>query len=479
MPSRNLPTRVLLAAAVAAVLAVLLVPLAASATTAATPRHPFLTAIGYTQVSAPDQPLAFDRVKKAGAFGARVTLYWPTIAPTRPKEPTNPADPAYSWSASDGEIKRIAARGLSPLVMVYGTPKWAEAASGGAGAAPTTAALAAFTKAAVARYSGDSQALPRVRYWQLWAEPNIDRLLSPQFSGSTPVAAGIYRAMVNVFAPAVHAVPGNIVIAGGLAPFAHTGKALTAAPLRFMRAMLCMSAAANPRPTCAAKTSFDIWAIHPYTNGSPWHKALNRDDVSIPEIPQMEKLVQAAVSAGHVVGAKPVRYWVTEFSWDSNPPVSFGVPPQLEAQWVSEAFYRMWSFKIELVTWLSLRDVTGAPAGLYFGGSSFADDRPKPALAAFRFPFVAYPQKGRVLVWGRTPDSKAATVTIQRKSGSAWKSAATVKADRFGVFTSVLRTSPKGVLRARVASGSASLAFAVKAPKDVALRMPALGGGRR
>ena len=318
-----------------------------------------------------------------------------------------------------------------------------------------------------------------MKYWQLWAEPNINVRLSPQFLNGRAVAPAIYRTMLNAFAGPVHSVAGNLVVGGGLAPFQHTGSALTVAPLAFMRAMLCMSAAATPRATCTAKSSFDIWAIHPYTNGSPWHKALNRDDVSIPEIPKMQQLVQAAVAAGHVVGAQPMRYWVTEFSWDSNPPVSFGVPPQLEAQWVSEAFYRMWSFKIDLVTWLSLRDVKGAPAGLYFGGPAFAHDREKPALTAFRFPFVAYPVRAGVLVWGRAPAGKSAFVTIERKNGATWTTIATLKTDQFGVFVAGLKTASSGALRARVASPSAvSLPFTVSAPKDVSMPMRAFGGVR-
>ncbi|MDX6513210.1 MAG: hypothetical protein QOE36_2714 [Gaiellaceae bacterium] len=469
MRTHHLPTRMLLAVAAAATLAVVLVPLAATAPSySGEPRHPFVTAVAYNQTTSVNDPVAYNRVKAAGALAARVGLYWPTIATRRPLNPANPADGAYSWTAYDNQIKLIAARGMTPLVMIYGTPIWARDSYGGPGYAPVPAALADFMRAAVARYSGTFQSLPRVKYWQIWAEPNINVRLSPQFKNGRSVAPAMYRTMLNAIAGPVHSVPGNLIVGGGLAPFAHTGSALTMAPLAFLREMLCMSTGSTPHATCSAKTNFDIWGIHPYTNGSPWHHAENVDDVSIPEIPQMQRLIQAAVAAGHVVSAQPVRYWVTEFSWDSKPPVTFGVDQQLEARWVSEAFFRMWMFKIEVVTWLSLRDVTGAPAGLYFQGATFTNDVAKPALNAFRFPFVAYPTKAGVFVWGRTPSGKPAIVTIERKSGTAWSTTATLKTDQYGVFAAVLPTAPTGVLRARNPS-TTSPEFTVAPPTDVKL----------
>ena len=89
----------------------------------------------------------------------------------------------------------------------------------------------------------------------------------------------------------------------------------------------------------------------------------------------------------------------------------------------------MWSAGVSLVTWFTLRDQPLATSpyqsGLYFLGSTFARDRPKPALTAFRFPFVAYPAGKRISVWGRTPTSRAGAVVVEQRDASSWDVVAT------------------------------------------------------
>src|SRR5436190_1314924 len=90
-----------------------------------------------------------------------------------------------------------------------------------------------FVLAAVRRYSGTTQGLPRVRYWEAWNEPN--KVPGPEFK---PGAGDWYRELVNAFAQSAHTVQGNAVVAGGLAPF---GISTAVAPLAFMRSLLCLS----------------------------------------------------------------------------------------------------------------------------------------------------------------------------------------------------------------------------------------------
>jgi hypothetical protein len=240
-------------------------------------------------------------------------------------------------------------------------------------------------------------------------------------------------------------------------------------PLPFMRVMLCMSKKLTP--TCRSRSRFDVWAHHPYTSGGPNHHANLPDDVSLGDLPEMRRLLDAAIRAGHVESRQPIRFWVTEFGWDTSPPDPKGVPSRLHARWVAEAFYRMWSVGVSLVTWNQLRDepFPGSPfqSGLYFLGRTAEPVRPKPALRAFRFPFVALPEKGRVVTWGRTPKSTRGRVVLERRLGRGrWKRLAVLQADRHGIFQRTWKLRPGGYMRARLATGELSLPFAVKKTRD-------------
>jgi hypothetical protein len=228
--------------------------------------------------------------------------------------------------------------------------------------------------------------------------------------------------------------------------------------------MLCMSRPPH-RPTCGATAEFDAWSIHPYTSGPPTRKAFGRDDVSIGDLPEMRRLLSASIRYGHVFSARRVQFWVTEFSWDSDPPDRWGVPTALHARWIAEGLYRMWRAGVSTVTWFMTED---DPIGRspYQSGLYFADGRPKPAWQAFRFPFVAFVTGRRVYVWGRTPWGTPATVVVDHKAGRRWRRVATLRADSYGIFQRRLRISTRGSVRARIAGGGAyARPFSLRKPR--------------
>ena len=373
-------------------------------------------------------------------------------------------------------MKLAAARGLEPILSLEGAPEWAQTGPLGnfkAGTVrPDPVEFGLFARAMATRYSGQTSGLPRVRYFEAWNEPNVIAHLSPQTEGGRVVSPGHYRLMLERFAEAVHAVHSdNAVIAGGLSAFANPN---STGPMPFMRALLCMSAANRPLPGCTP-LSFDIWAQHPYTSGDATHHAISRDSVSLADLPRMRQLLLAAVRAGHVRPNAAIRFWVTEFSWDTTPDPR-AVPYRLHARWVAEALYRMWTHGVSLVTWFQLRDDKLDPrghqatyeSGLYFRCARGPScDRPKRALTAFRFPFVAYRSGSRVLVWGRTLGGARATVAVEQRSGGRWRRVATLRTDRYGIFQRRLRPRGAGDMRARASGAGSSLAFSLKRPKDV------------
>jgi hypothetical protein len=449
--------------------------------TAAAAQRPLETAIaGSGTFFGDDAGLAFGRTRDAGASTARLSFSWREAAPERPKDPTDPDDSAYRWRGLDRAVQLAFAQGLRPFIGINDAPSWAERGGGGRGGTnlPDPGELGRFAEAAARRYSGNFAGLPRVQLFEAWNEPNASFFLYPQERRGRPVSPAHYRLMLNAFAAGVHRVHAdNRVIAGSLFPFViKTRNAQSIGPLRFMRELLCMSKRLRPRKRCGEPVQFDIWGHHPYTSGGPTHRAGSPDSVSIRELPRMRRLLRAADRFKRIVHSGPLPFWVTEFSWDSKPPDPNGVPSGLHARWVAEALYRMWRSGVSLVTWFQLRDdaANGRPnsqvfqSGLYLRCSNGIEcDRPKLALNAFRFPFVAFRKGRRVSIWGRTPGGQPASVIVEQAVGGGWRPVIELRTNNVGVFTKRVRARKRGALRARLAGGGPeALPFSLKRPRD-------------
>jgi hypothetical protein len=381
----------------------------------------------YTSPDIATQTTAFNRSVEAGAGYSLIYVDWSTVAPfSKPLGfvAANPADPNYHWGAIDGAVRDASARGLRILLAVTRAPAWAEGpgrpTTGEAQPGtwkPDAGELGDFAKAIATRYSGNFGGLPAVRFWQLWAEPNLGVNLSPQFNGNTPVGFDVYRPMLNAFYNSVKAVsPQNQVLAGGTAQYgnltpAHGLSFQRMQPLDFWRGLLCRRTGKKGKrgrklirvPRCNPP-SFDIAAHHPINVGSPTRHALNADDASTPDIGKVSRVIKAGV------GKKPI--WATEIWWNSNPP-SRGVPLKTQARWLSQSFYLLWKQKVPVVFWFELRDLQ--PNGvdpIPTSGLLFRDGMPKPAFQAFRFPFAAQRvSRGNVRVWGIAPGAGRVSIT--------------------------------------------------------------------
>lgn len=412
--------------------------------------QPLVTGVSNLYTNA---PLAFQRTREAGADLVRIPLYWAGTAPTvQPPswEPENPDDPAYNWRNSDEAVVNATAAGLTPVLEVDGTPRWAQrcvapANLGGPSLCdPDPTALRQFAIAAARHYSGELAGVPRVRYWQPLNEPNLSTFFFPQYNtAGQALSPGLYRALLNGFYSAVKSVdPSNLVISAGLGPIAVPP--WTIGPLSFARQMLCMTGSRHPHPTggdCEGGVHLDIFAIHPYTTGAPSHQG-KANDVELGDLDKLQRLLAAADRAGRIKGAfKHTPLWITEFSWDSKPPDPGGLPLSTETQWAAEALHVAWAAGVTHFFWYSLDDQPHGSSykeanesGLYFRGPTLEQDRPKPVLTAFRFPFVAYPRASGLDVWGRTPTSARGRVSIQALRGRRWRRIGTLRADSHGIF---------------------------------------------
>jgi hypothetical protein len=419
----------------------------------------------------PTDGLAAKRVRDAGARALQVSVSWRQVAPTPPADPTNPADPAYDWSAPDQRIRLAVRNGLKPVAQLADTPGWAEQSSGGREGtnAPRPDDFARFALAAARRYSGSFADLPGVRDWAIWNEPNASYFFNPQRSGSQQLSPALYRTLVQQAGQAIKSVRGDSTVAGGeLFPFyVQNASAQAIAPLDFLRTLFCLP---GGQGSGCYSLPVDVISFHPYTTGGPDTQAAGPTGVSMGDLPEARRVVDQIGSGSLVQGRSSVGFWITEFSWDSSPPDPKGVPYALEARWVAEALNRAWRSGVTRFTWFLLRDdprESGFDSGLWTRCASGPQcDRPKPALQAFRFPFVAYKAtRGRISVWARTPAGSAGKVVVEQRVGKTWVRLAKITTDQYGIFNKTVKGKGSGVLRARFA-GESSASFSLKKPKN-------------
>ena len=418
--------------------------------------------------------LAFDRTASARAGTALIGVRWASVAPGNPGplfNARNPADPAYQWDAIDDAVRSADSHGLRVILLVTGAPRFAEGPNRPSTdrALPGTwrpdpADVADFGHAIATRYSGLFATLPRVRLYQLWAEPNLAVNLAPQRQGGHLISGNVYRGMLNAFYGAVKGVSGaNTVITGGTAPYGDLFPASGAVfprtqPVEFWRQVFCLKGRRLRPLKCPAPPRFDVISHHPINVGPPTRHAINAEDISTPDLGKLKRILRRAQRAGHVRprGKKPL--WATEIWWNSRPPVGSGVPLALHARWLEQSFYVLWKQKVRAVIWFEIRDYAPEPGiPIPRSGLFLRDGTVKPAFFAFRFPFVGDRlSRRRVRVWGTAP--QPGSVQIQRRKGGRWKRVRTLRAGSNRVFVGVIRLRGRAKLRA-VSAGEHSLTW--------------------
>ena len=142
------------------------------------------------------------------------------------------------------------------------------------------------------------------------------------------------------------------------------------------------------------------------------------------------------------------RLWATEIWWSSKPPDPRGIKAAKQARYIEQALYLLWRQGAKVVINLQVRDPAQGASQVY-AGVYFHDGKPKPALQAFRFPFVAdRASRDKVHVWGKSP--AAGRLAIERKAGGNWRAVKKVKVGRGKVFQAKLKLHGKQRLRATV-----------------------------
>lgn len=405
----------------------------------------------FADAPAPVQALWLSRAQSIGSSYVRLIAWWSNIAPARrPRgfKASNPRAHAYRWASLDETVRAAAAHGQNVILTANGAPIWAEEGPIPAGVVPgiwfpNAADFGAFAHALAERYSGHfpdplhrGRALPRVRFFQAWNEPNLPNYLMPQWgrakNGSwVPVSPGIYRSMLNSFYAGVKSVSrSDLVLSAGTGPYGDppaTGYGRMY-PVTFLQGLFCLTAGYRPA-ACPNPVHVDAVDDHPYSVG-PTVKAQNPGDISVPDQGKIWRILRTAARYRRVLPRGPKSIWITEIDWTSGPPST----PALQAHNLAVAMYEFWRQNVSHVSWYEIRDAPPAQknsfltAGLYTNAGIA-----KAAAAAYRFPFavVSLPHK-KMALWGRAPTT--GTASVQEVVHGRWRQIASLRTTYGGIF---------------------------------------------
>ena len=332
-----------------------------------------------------DEPTSvFPLMQQARTQVLRVNLYWGGrigVADRRPARATDPDDPAYDWTLYDRTVNYAAQHKIRILLSIYATPAWA---NGGAGLNVPPRAIADlnnFAYAAAKRYSGfypaeDGRALPAVKLWLAWNEPNLSIGLKQQFrrvGGRWVMQSAIdYTKLCNAVYGGVHRtlIRGEKVACGATAPRGNnspTSSRPTISPLAFMRAL-----------KSAGLRKFDAYAHHPYY-GSKIETPSSKPATNAVTMGNINTLIAELT---RLWGNK--RLWITEYGYQTNPPDrAFGVSYAKQAAYMKQAYaIARKNPRIDMMLWFLLRDEPRL--GGWQSGLLTRTGQKKPAFNVFR-----------------------------------------------------------------------------------------------
>jgi len=318
--------------------------------------------------------------------------------------------------------------------------------------------------------------LAKANMYEAWNEPNLKAFLSPQYETykgtQRLVAIEKYRVMLNAFYDGIKSVrPDAMVSVGGLGPYGSSSQGKEIDPQVFQRALLCLGGTLTRPKTlkCPTKAKFDAFSIHPYTFfGTPLTRAHSSSGGAFGNTPDFKKSIASAVARKTILPAGDKELWATEFGWITNPPgrfgggTSFGVAPNLAAQYVSEGIYRLWSWGVSKAFHFLLRDNPEFPAGIYFfpnGSTRDSQATPKPGLRAFRFPFIVIGESPNTKAWALSPCSGVGSrVSVQVSVRGRWRELGSFTPDDQRMINQTVAV-PSGATRARGVATSDGCSF--------------------
>ena len=443
-----------------------------------------------------------DEMRGLGADVIKISISWRDLAgggkPANPDDPN--AYPAAKWAPYDAAVQGAVARGIGVFLNVNGpAPDWAS--KGGSGTTrPNAGEFGHFARAVGTRYSGSftpaggttpapapgggapqpcivpplcgsamaaqAGALPAVKLWSIWNEPNLPVFLLPQRSSSKsryPVSPtlyrNLYRAAYGGLAATGHGK--DTILLGELLPVGKSSKTTRSSirPLDFLRELACVDRHYHAYKGSNAKargcTKFKALplsgiAYHPYAlAGGPTKRPPSSDDATIGTLSRVTKVVDRLRARKRFSGPSHPPLWLTEFGVQTDPPdYLFGAPIKRVPTYLgmSEriAMHNRRVYSYSQYPLVDDRTTSGFQSGLRFNNGNA-----KPGIyQEYKLPiFVRRTGRSSVAFWGgvRSAD-KGGTVTLFSRIGSKGKFKK-LKTAKLG---------PRGYFEVRATASSAS-----------------------
>jgi hypothetical protein len=328
---------------------------------------------GPTAVSGVSQ---FPIYAQLGAGIFQTSLAWSDVAPTKPAQGRDPADPAYRWPSDvDFAIREGRKYGIRVSILLTGTPGWANGGRESRFAPFRPRDFATFAAAASRRY-------PAVRHWMIWGEPSKASRFQPirksagrRMSRAQKKGPRLYARLLDASYSALKRVNRRNLVIGGNT---WTGGDVT--PLNFIRAM---------RLPSGRRPRMDLYGHNPFTARLP---DLGSDPLryGFADFSDLDTLTGWLDRYGYRTAKnRKLRLFLSELvipTGHKNVEFNFWVDRSTQARWLRAALkITRRSRRIYTLGYLGLYDDPPRPDGLEVNrGLIDRRGRKKPAYFAYR-----------------------------------------------------------------------------------------------
>jgi len=293
------------------------------------------------------------KLQEIGAQVSRNDFLWHQIEATQG---------VFAWGTSDSVVDSLLGAGIEPLMVIWGSPAWANGSSDPSVVPTSDPQLSfwldhyrAFIRALATRYKG------RVNHWELWNEPNILDFWKPP-------SIDVYARWASAVESEIRAIDPNARVAyGSLTNLEVAWDEISGE--EFLRGLYARGI--SPR----------IVSVHPYAYGNepPEEGGPGDGKDTFRDVVTMRQVMLENGGESGVI-------WITEYGWWAgpsyfNPSVSLTEGQQADYLGRSLALVRSWPY-VTRVIWCLDWDRPGVP---YNGvGLVRLDGTLRPAALTFR-----------------------------------------------------------------------------------------------